>query len=261
MRLHAPAVLRTLALAAMAAAAAAPQGCKPAAPPPLAPQAKGSAYLQSLPIQCVEGVIKFGAVKPCGDPVVRTVRIRNASDAMQEILAYASNCGCLSAKLLGERAIGPGEERDLELTVNPGGIGDRSVRVEFATKAGFAGAVRAEFSQNEGVIAVPTLGEMSEGDKAQVFELQVISNDGVPIRVIGIDPPVGTVDAPDAAPSKSVAVSISSVEALAFAGTEPGRSHPGMTELPDGSLRCLRVTITTDHPGCPVAHFDLSIRR
>jgi hypothetical protein len=51
------------------------------------------------------------------------------------------------------------------------------------------------------------------------------------------------------------------VEALAFAGTEPGRSHPGMTELPDGSLRCLRVTITTDHPACPVAHFDLSIRR
>jgi hypothetical protein len=245
----------------MAAAAAAPQGCKPAAPPPLAPQAKGSAYLQSLPIQCVDGIVKFGSVKPCGDPVVRTVRIRNASDAMQEILAYASNCGCLSAKLLGERAIGPGEERDLELTVNPGGIGERSVRVEFATKAGFAGAVRAEFSQNEGVIAVPTLGEMSEGDKAQVFELQVISNDGVPIRVIGIDPPVGTVDAPDAAPSKSVAVSISSVEALAFAGTEPGRSHPGMTELPDGSLRCLRVTITTDHPGCPVAHFDLSIRR
>ena len=80
-------------------------------------------------------------------------------------------------------------------------------------------------------------------------------------RVLGIDPPVGTVDAPDAAPSKSVAVSISSVEALAFAGTEPGRNHPGMTELPDGSLRCLRVTITTDHPACPVAHFDLSIRR
>ena len=261
MRHAATAVVRTLALAALAASAAVPQGCKPAAPPPLAPQAKGSAYLQSLPFQCVEGIVKFGSVRPCGDPVARTVRIRNTSDSAQEILAYASNCGCLSAKFLGERTVGPGEEREVELTVNPGGIGDRSVRVEFATKGGFAGAIRAEFSQNEGVTAVPMLGEMSEGDKAQVFELQVISNDGVPIRVLSIDPPVGTVDAPDAAASKSVGVSISSVEALAFAGTEPGRSHPGMSELPDGSLRCLRVTITTDHPACPVAHFDLSIRR
>ena len=260
MRHAAPDVLRPIALSAAAAFALAQPGCKPAAPP-AAPQAKGSAYLESLPIQSVDGVVKFGSVRPCGDPVVRTVRIRNASGSAQDILAYATNCGCLSAKLLGERSIGPGEEREVELTVNPGGIGERSVRVEFATKAGFAGVLRAEFSQNEGVIAVPVLGEVGEGDKPQVFELQVISNDGVPIRVVGIDPPVGSVDAPDAPPSKSVGVSISSVEALAFAGTEPGRTHPGMTELPDGSMRCLRVTITTDHPACPVTHFDLTIRR
>jgi hypothetical protein len=26
-------------------------------------------------------------------------------------------------------------------------------------------------------------------------------------------------------------------------------------------MRCLRVTITTDHPACPVTYFDLTIRR
>jgi hypothetical protein len=128
-------------------------GCGDASPAPSPggtpgrSSAGGSAFLASRPIQSVNGKIDLGAVNPCGEKLMRTERIRNQSKETVEILGYASNCGCLDAKLIGSRTLAPGEEREIKLTVNPSGSGTRSIAVEFAAAGGFAGTLHGRQQQ------------------------------------------------------------------------------------------------------------------
>ena len=242
---------------AMAVLALLAPGCDrtPATP---APARGGSAYLDSLPLQSVDGTIDFGPVKPCGDDVVRVTRIRNTSAQPVEVLAYASNCGCLTAELIGDRTIGPGEERELRLTVHAGGSGDRSIRVEFGSKTGFAGMVRTQFTLNQGVSAVPPFAEVTRGERMQAFEVAIVGNDGFPVKVLSIDPPVGSMGGVE---GEGARVSLSSAEAEAFLASEAARTSPAVIPGPGGEPSGLRVTILTDHPHCPVTHFDFLFRR
>lgn len=217
-----------------------------------------SAYLASRPIQAVGGKVSFGTVKPCGGTVSRTERIRNQSSEPVEILAYASNCGCLKAKLLGDRTVRPGEEREIELTVHPSGHGERSISVEFASKDGFAGALRVDFSLNSGVVALPTGHEIHPGDRDAPVDAVVRSTDGAPIKVLSIDPPVGTVERTEGGEAR---IAFSTYEAARFAASEAGRLHPGIVLGAGGKAESLTVTIVTDHADCPTATFDFIFPR
>lgn len=256
-------VLQVLARAAIGAAALAAAGASAscgddrasAAPAAVGPR---SAYLASRPIQAVGGKVSLGTVKPCGGTVSRTERIRNQSSEPVEILAYASNCGCLKAKLLGDRVVRPGEEREVELTVHPSGHGERSISVEFASKDGFAGAMRVDFSLNSGVVAFPTGHEIHPGDRDSAVDAVVRSTDGAAIKVLSVDPPVGTVEV---APAGEARVAFSTYEAQRFAASDAGKLHPGIVLGAGGKAESLTVTIFTDHPECPTATFDFIFPR
>lgn len=213
-----------------------------------------SAYLASRPIQTVNGPVDFGAVKPCGDPVTRTVKVRNESNDTVEILACSSNCGCLSAKFIGSKTLAPKDEREVELTVHPSGRGNRSIAVEFAYNQGFAGSIRADFSLDSGVQAIPPMQDVHAGDRDTAVETSVKANDGKKIKVLSIDPPVGSIGADGN-------VDLSSFEAMQFASSEAGRKHPGVVMGADGKPESLTVFIITDHPDCPKATFDFIFKR
>ena len=121
---RARALRAALLLAAASVTALVPACGDPGSPPPPS-GARPGGTLSTLPLQTVGGKVNLGAVKPCGGDAKGVGRIRNQSSAPVEILAYSTNCGCLSAHLTGDRVLKPGEEREVELTVHPNGRGDR----------------------------------------------------------------------------------------------------------------------------------------
>jgi hypothetical protein len=227
---------------------------RPHTEPQLLPPA-GRGYLASLPIQTVGGKVDFGDVKPCGSDFKRTAKIRNQSAEPVEILAYSPNCACLTAKLIGDRTLGPGEERDVELTIHPSGHGSRSTAVEFAYQAGFAGSLRVDFAFTRGVLAAPDVADVHEGDRDFAIDVEVFSGDRSAVTVTGVDPPIGSFEVMPAAFGK---VALSSYEALEFANSPSGRVHPGVKFGADGKPEELVVTITTTHPDCPLARFTFN---
>lgn len=222
--------------------------------PTLLPPA-GRGYLASLPIQTVGGKVDFGDVKPCGSDFKRTAKIRNQSAEPVEILAYSPNCACLTAKLIGDRTLGPGAERDVELTIHPSGHGSRSTSVEFASQAGFAGSLRVDFALTRGVIAAPDVADVHEGDRDFAIDVEVFSGDRSAVTVTSVDPPIGSFEVMPAAIGK---VALSSYEALEFANSPSGRVHPGVKIGADGKPEQLVVTITTTQPDCPLARFTFN---
>ena len=227
---------------------------RPHTEPQLLPPA-GRGYLASLPIQTVGGKVDFGDVKPCGSDFKRTAKIRNQSAEPVKILAYSPNCACLTAKLIGDRTLGPGEERDVELTIHPSGHGSRSTAVEFAYQAGFAGSLRVDFAFTRGVLAAPDVADVHEGDRDFAIDVEVFSGDRSAVTVTGVDPPIGSFEVMPAAFGK---VALSSYEALEFANSPSGRVHPGVKFGADGKPEELVVTITTTHPDCPLARFTFN---
>ena len=225
-------------------------GCGDASSTPPPAGASGSAYLASRPIQSVNGKIDLGAVNPCGEKLTRTERIRNQSGETVEILGYASNCGCLDAKLVGSRTLAPGEEREVRLTVHPSGSGVRSIAVEFAYSGGFAGVMRVDYSVNRGAMASPDQVPLHAGDRDAAIDIDVFANDGTALKVLSVDPPVGTILPPDGPMAK---VALSSFEAARFAASPEGRAHRGFRAGPDGKPASLEVSIVTDSATCPVA--------
>jgi len=215
-------------------------------------------YLASLPIQTVGGTVDFGLVSPCGGSASRTVRVRNQSKETVGIRAYSSNCACLSAEFLGDRTLKPGDEREVKLSVHPSGHGHRSVRVEFGGDGGFLGSIRVDYSLNSGVATAPATHQMLVGERPQALDVEVFATDGASVKVLGIEPPVGTIEVAQGARAKVV---LSTLEAIAFADSAEGKAHPGTIIDPDGTVRGLRVQISTDHPKCPSAEFEFSFIR
>jgi hypothetical protein len=227
-------------------------------PAPARAGGSSSAYLNSLPLQPVGGVVRAGPVKPCGGPHPLRASIVNQSSEVQEVVRWASNCACMSARLVGEPAIRPGESREVEMSISPGGVGERSVRVEFVTAKGFAGVMRVDYSLNDSVSAVPSEAEAFVHGAPEAFDVTVKANDGEPVRVLSVDPPVGSVGGVPGAPASVI---VSSAEVLDFALGAAGAGHPAV-ELDDGgSPVAVRVRIVTDHPDCPEAVFLVHVRR
>jgi hypothetical protein len=245
---------RTSIVLASAAVAAVMAACDRSAPPADAPTgARPGGTAAALPLQSIGGKVNIGPVKPCGGDVKRTARIRNQAATPVEILAYSTNCGCLSAVLKGDRLLKPGDEREVDLTVHPSGRGDRSVSVEFGIRGGAGGVMRVDFSLNAGVQAVPGRFDVIPGNRDLPIDVVVKGNDGRAVKVLAIDPPIGTVEASSGPDGKVV---LSSYEALRFAQSEAGSHHPGVLFSAPGKPQSLTVNIVTDHPDCPTATFD-----
>lgn len=204
------------------------------------PSVTPGSYLSSRPIQAVGGKVSLGEVSPCGTGVKRTIRIRNQSAEPVTIANYTSTCPCLKATLEGDRTLAPGDERDLLVEAGPGGTGERSVSVEFGGKGGFLGAARVDWKIGPGAMCNPMEASVTAGERDEAIDVAVFASDGRPIKVLGIEPPVGSVSV---ASGERCKVSISTFEARKVAG---GASS-------------LRVAIRTDHPACPIANFDLSL--
>lgn len=233
-------------------------GSSPSGPAaPAAGQRKGG-FLASLPLQPVDGKVSFGSVSPCGPALERTVKVRNQSDAPVEVKAYASNCACVEAKLVGGRTIGPGEERDLLLTVRPSGHGDRSVSVEFGGNGGMLGSVRVDYSLGKGVVALPSALEVHDDGRDAVEDVEVLAGDMKEIRILRMDPSVGSVEVAAGARCKA---SVSMFEARRFAESPEGAGHPGVRRDASGRVTGLTVTFVTDYGECPDAKLDISFAR
>ncbi len=217
-----------------------------------------SGYLASLPIQTVGGKVDFGTISPCGGSVRKTVRIRNQSKDTVAIRAYSPNCACLTAEFLGDRTLQPGDEREVKLAVHPSGHGHRSVTVEFGGDGGFLGSIRVDYSLNAGVATAPAVHEMLVGERPQAIEVEVFGTDGGPVRILGIEPPVGTIEVAEGPRGKVV---LSTLEAISFAESAEGKAHPGTIIGDDGKVLGLKVQISTDHPKCPAASFEFSFVR
>jgi hypothetical protein len=247
-------MLRPAAFLALAAAAC--SSCD--RPAPARAGASASSYLNSLPLQPVGGVVRVGPVKPCAGPHSLKASIVNQSSEVQRVERWASNCACLSAQLVGDPSIGPGEVREVELSIAAGGVGERSVRVEFVTAKGFAGVLRVDYSMNDSVSAVPADAEAFVQGAPEAFDVTIVSNDGEPVKVLSIDPPVGSVGGVPGVPASVV---VSSAEVLAFALGPAGKGHPAVQLDAQGSPAAVRVRIVTDHPDCPEASFLVHVRR
>jgi len=219
------------------------------------PTIRPGSYLASLPIQTVGGKVDMGTLSPCGGSVSRTVRIRNQSAAPVEILNYAPNCACLTAKVDGALKLGAGEEREVHVAVHPSGHGHRSVSVEFGGKGGLLGSIRVDWNLNAGVACVPMQAPAPAGSREQAVDVEVFGTDGKPVKVLGIEPPVGSIEVASGDRCKVV---LSGFEARRFAESEQGKGHPGAIVGPDGRVAGLRVAIATDHPTCPMAEFEFS---
>lgn len=250
-----PAALVFLVSASLAAASCgdgSQQGAKPAAGG--AAGAPKGGFLASLPLQPVDGKVTFGTLSPCGPAVERTVKVRNQSKDAVEIKAYASNCACVEAKLVGSRNVGPGEERELQLTVRPSGHGHRSVSVEFGGAGGMIGNVRVDYDLGKGVVCLPAMVEVYADDKDRAEDVEVFAGDLKDIRLLRLEPAVGTVTLGAGSRCKA---SVSTFEARRFAESAEGANHPGVKRGPDGRLRQLTVELVTDYPECPAAKFDI----
>lgn len=255
---------RSAALAFLVSASFAVASCGDRPPQGTAPAAGGGAggaavppkagFLASRPLQPVGGKVALGTLSPCGPAVERTVRLRNQSAEAVEIKAYASNCACVEAKLVGSRTVGPGEERELQLTVRPSGSGDRSVSVEFGGTTGMIGTVRVDYSLGKGVVALPSMVEVYADEKDRAEDVEVFAGDLKDIRLLRLEPPVGTVSVEAGNRCKA---SISTFEARRFAEGPEGAGHPGVKRGPDGKVKQLTVELVTDYPECPAARFDI----
>ena len=209
--------------------------------PPVTP----GSYLASRPIQAVGGKVSLGEISPCGEGVKRTIRVRNQSAEAVTIANFTSTCPCLKAALDGERTLAPGDERDLRIEVSPGGTGERSVSVEFGGKGGFLGAARVDWKIGAGAMCNPAEASLNAGERDDAIEVAVFATDGKPLKVLGIEPPVGSVAV---ASGERCKVLVSTAEARRALDAAGGGST-------------LRVAIKTDHPACPVANFDLNLGR
>ena len=250
----------TLVLAVLASVplSACGEGDGAAGGPPMRVGTGPGSYLASLPIQTVGGKVDLGTLSPCGGSVPHTARIRNQSGDPVTIVNYSPNCACLTAKVKGAMTLGPGEEREVDLAVHPSGHGHRSTSVEFGGKGGLLGSIRVDWSLNAGVACAPMQAPATSAGQDAAVEVEVFGTDGRQIKVLGIEPPVGTVEV---ASGDRCRVVLSGFEARRIAESEQGRSHPGAVIGSDGRVEALRVAIATDHPTCPMAEFEFSFAR
>ena len=224
-------------LAMLLAACGDPEQPKPTVSP--------GSYLASRPIQAVGGKANLGEVSPCGQGAKRTIKIRNQSAEPVTIANFTSTCPCLLATLDGDRTLAPGAERDLHVEARPGGTGERSVSVEFGGKGGFLGAARVDWKVGPGAMCNPVEASVAVGERDEAIEVIVFASDGRPVKVLGMEPAVGSVAVASGERCKVLVSTFEARKALEAAG--------------GGST--LRVAIKTDHPACPVANFDLNLGR
>ena len=225
----------TLVLAVLASVplSACGEGDGAAGGPPMRVGTGPGSYLASLPIQTVGGKVDLGPLSPCGGSVARAVRIRNQSPDPVTIINYSPNCACLTADLKGSMTLEAGEEREVALAVHPSGHGHRSTSVEFGGKGGLLGSIRVDWSLNAGVSCVPLQVALEDSDRDQAVDVAVFGTDGKPVKVLGIEPPVGSVEVASGDRCKVV---LSGFEARRFAESEQGKAHPGAVIGPDGRV-------------------------
>jgi hypothetical protein len=102
-------------------------------------------------------------------------------------------------------------------------------------------------------MVVSVIGEEAFAETA--IDIDVFANDGTALKVLSIDPPIGTILPPEGPMGK---VALSSFEAARFAASPEGRAHRGFRAGPDGKPASLAVDITTDSVTCPVTTVTLT---
>ncbi len=244
-----PGCLALLALAACAASSCGPSGDGSGTAAPSG-RAGGSSskFLASLPLQAEGGTLDLGTILPCVAVVDRTATIRNVTKNPVEILGYASNCGCLTPTLKGDRVIPPGESRELEFSLRPSGYGSKSIRVEFASSGGMVGMLRVDFKVGGAVRPLPPVQDHHVSGKHEAFDFDIVSEEGASFKVLSVDPPVGEIVR---AQGPRALVRISSWEAEQFAQSPMGLKSPAVKRDAEGRLLEVMVTVLTDDPACP----------
>jgi hypothetical protein len=110
--------------------------------------------------------------------------------------------------------------------------------------------MRVDYSVNRGAMVSPNQVTIHASDREAVIDIDVMANDGTALKVLSIDPPVGTILPPDGPMGK---VALSSFEVSRFVASPEGRAHRGFRAGPDGKPASLDVSIVTDSATCPAA--------
>lgn len=244
-----PGCLASFALAACALSSCGPSGDgSGTAAPSGRTGGSSSKFLASLPLQAEGGTLDLGTILPCVEVVDRTATIRNVTKNPVEVLGYASNCGCLTPKLKGERVIPPGEARELHFSLRPSGYGSKSIRVEFASQGGMVGMLRVDFKVGGAVRPLPPVQDHHVAAKHEAFDFDIVSEEGASFKILSIDPPVGEIVR---AQGPRALVRVSSWEAEQFAQSPMGLKSPAVKRDAEGRLLEVMVTVLTDDPACP----------
>lgn len=242
----------TAVLAIAAALCAAPAACGPAEPPPVRRSPRSA-----LPLQAVDGRLDLGTLAPCLGEVRRTVRVANRSGEPVQALAWASNCPCLEAELLGNPLIGPGEEREVALVLDPTAPGERSMVVDIAGQAGSVGVVEVAFvavpvpACTPAEVTVPAAGDLA-------IDVAVALSDGGPVEVLSVDPPLATASA---GPDGRWRLAVSPAEARRLAAAPGALPDAAVERAADGRVDAVRVTVRTADPVCPEAVLRVNLAR
>ena len=203
----------------------------------------------ALALQPVDGRLDLGQVVPCLGTVERTVRMANRSEGPVTVMALETSCPCMAAELRGDRVVGPGEEREVVVSLDPSGAGERSAIVDVGGAGGSLGVLEVAFTVVPVPVCVPAEVSLVPGSLRAV-EVEVHLADGAPVPVLAVDPPVGqAVVAPDG----RWRVLVRPDEVARLAGTPGSLPDGAVLRGPDGSVLGVRATVRTGDAMCPDA--------
>ena len=203
----------------------------------------------ALPLQPVDGRLDLGPVVPCLGTVERTVRVANRSGAPVTVLAVQTSCPCMAAELRGDRTVAPGEEREVAISLDPSGAGERSAVVDVGGAGGSLGAVEVAFVVVPVPVCVPPEVSLVPGSPRSV-DVEVRLADGAPVPVLAVDPPVGLAAV---LPDGRWRISVSPDEVRRLLDTPGAIPDAAVVRGPDGSALGVRATVRTADAMCPDA--------
>lgn len=201
-------------------------------------------------------VLDFGRYSSCDPPGPLAVRIANRGSEPLAVGDWSSSCRCVVATFGGVTEIAPGEVLDVAVTLTPWGMpGPHGHDLELRLgRPPTAVPVRIAYRMDPEVSVPPGLHARG-GNPDGLVRLE--SNDGSPLRVLALDPPIPVQLPPEASEVVEFRIPWELLDRIAAGDAVEGLDAEAIGTVrrrmrlrPDGSWRSLWIRAEIEHPAC-----------